>query len=411
MGLLKDAYLKKVLSGEIVPDVTKLSDGEGLYLELRPLAGSGFGMYWRFNFKYAGKYKTLTFGKYPLITITQARLKHNEARLELSKNIDPALKKRSMKITQSQANNFKTVAAMWLERKEGGQRHKEMVQRYFENDIFPVLGKLNIDEIKPTDIVKTVNRVGDRGALDQARRVGRWLHSIFLYAKTVGLTDNNPADIDLSIIIAPHIPTPHPALTDPDEIKKLLVDMEFYRGYFITKCLLKLAALLMVRPHNLVAMEWSELDLDNQVWTIAARKIKNRQHIKKADREEDIHIVPLSRQAIEIIHELQAMAGKSIYVFPNQRNRKSGHMSTSTICVALKYMGYKDIMTGHGFRALARTVLEEVLGWDEKIAELQLGHKIKTHGGAYDRTAHLSKRVEMMQAWADYLDSLRASAA
>ena len=229
MGLLKDAYLKKVLSGEIVPDVTKLSDGEGLYLELRPLAGSGFGMYWRFNFKYAGKYKTLTFGKYPLITITQARLKHNEARLELSKNIDPALKKRSMKITQSQANNFKTVAAMWLERKEGGQRHKEMVQRYFENDIFPVLGKLNIDEIKPTDIVKTVNRVGDRGALDQARRVGRWLHSIFLYAKTVGLTDNNPADIDLSIIIAPHIPTPHPALTDPDEIKKLLVNEFFLR--------------------------------------------------------------------------------------------------------------------------------------------------------------------------------------
>lgn len=300
---------------------------------------------------------------------------------------------------------------MWLAKKEGAQRHKEMVQRYFENDIFPVLGKLSLDEIKPADIVKVVTRVGDRGALDQARRVGRWLNSIFVYAKTVGLADNNPADIDLSIIIAPHIPTPHPALTDPEEIKKLLIDIEFYRGYFITKCLLKLASLLMVRPHNLVAMEWSELDLDNKVWTISARKIKNRQHIKKADREEDIHIVPLSRQAIEIIQELKAMAGKSIYVFPNQRDRKSGHMSTSTICVALKYMGYKDIMTGHGFRALARTVLEEVLGWDEKIAELQLGHKIKTHGGAYDRTAHLSKRVEMMQAWADYLDTLRASAA
>lgn len=411
MGLLRDAYLKKVLSGEIVPESTKLSDGDGLYIELRPLVDGSLGMYWRFNFRYASKYKTVTFGKYPLITITEARLRHNEARVELSKNIDPSAKKRSMKITQSQANNFKVVATLWLEKKEGGQRHKDMVQRYFENDIFPVLGRLNVDEIKPVDIVKTVNRVGDRGALDQARRVGRWLHSIFLYAKTMGLADHNPADIDLSIILAPHISTPHPALTNPEEIKKLLVDMEFYRGYFITKCLLKLAALLMVRPHNLVAMEWSELDLENKLWTISARKIKNRQHIKKADREEDIHIVPLSRQAIEIIKELQAMAGKSIYVFPNQRSRKSGHMSTSTICVALKYMGYKDIMTGHGFRALARTVLEEVLGWDEKIAELQLGHKIKTHGGAYDRTAHLSKRVEMMQAWADYLDTLRASAA
>ncbi len=285
-----------------------------------------------------------------------------------------------------------------------------MVRRYFDNDIFPVLGGLSMNEVKPPDVVKLVNRVGSRGALDQARRCGRWVYKIFQYGMTIGRAEHNPADIDFSLILPPHVSKSHAAILDSALAGQLMRDIEAYHGYFITRCLLQLAALLMVRPGNLVAMEWSEIDWDAKTWTIEARKLKNRQHIKKANREEDQHIVALSRQAILVLGDLEAMRRDgNRYVFPHQRGKPT-HMVTDSIRAALRSMGYeKDVMSGHGFRAMARTMLEEQLGWDEKLAEMQLSHKIKTHGGAYDRTKHLEKRAEMMQAWADYLDELRGA--
>ncbi len=407
MGLLKDAYLKKVLSGEVVPDKKKLTDGEGLYVLVRQLK-SGIGLYWQYNYRWQGRNKTTRIGAYPLISVTEARKQHREAKVELARGaVDPAAKKRAAKLSSSAANNFKTIALEWLEVKEGGQRHKDMVRRYFDNDIFPVLGGMSVVDIRPPDVVRLVKRVGSRGALDQARRVGRWVYKIFQYAMTIGRAESNPADIDLSLILPPHITKSHAAIIDPVLVGQLLRDIDQYHGYFVTRCLLQLAALLMVRPGNLVAMEWVEIDWVAKTWTIEARKLKNRQHIKQANREEDQHVVALPDQAILILRDLEAMEWDSPYVFPNQRG-KNTHMVTDSIRAALRGMGYdKDVMSGHGFRAMARTMLEEQLGWDEKLAEMQLSHKVKSHGGAYDRTQHLAKRAEMMQAWADYLDRLR----
>lgn len=409
MGLLKDVYLRAVYAGDVKPDKTKLTDGDGLYIKVMPLKDGSVGLYWRFDYAFASKRKTFTIGSYPLIGTTEARKRHRAAKVDLSKGIDPSSQKKAGKLAASGADNFKTVALVWLDKKEGGERHKYMVNKYFSNDIFPVLGRLNIDEVKPMDIVKVVDRVSSRGSLDQARRCGRWLYNIFQYAMTVGKVDRNPADIDLSLIIPTHIPTSHAAILDPAVVGQLLRDIDCYSGYFITRCLLQLAALLMSRPGNLVSMEWSEIDWDAKTWTIEARKMKARQHIKVLNRSVDRHVVPLPRQALAILSELDAMRLGSPYVFPHQRG-KNTHMCADTIRVSLRILGYsKDAMTGHGFRAMARTMLEEQLGWDEKLAEMQLNHKVKSHGGAYDRTQHLDKRAEMMQAWADYLDELRVS--
>lgn len=407
MGLLKDTFLRKVMSGEIVTDKLKLTDGEGLYVRVIKLKSGGVGLYWRFDYAYGGKRKTVTIGVYPLIGTTEARKRHREAKVELSRGIDPAVQKRASKASASGADNFKTVALAWLAVKEGGERHKAVINNYFKNDIFPVLGKFNVDEIKPPDVVKLVERIGSRGSLDQARRCGRWVYKIFQYGMTTGKTDRNPADIDLSLIIPVHVPKPHAAIIEPPLVGQLLRDIDAYRGYFVTRCLLQLAALLMSRPGNLVSMEWSEIDWVEKTWTIEARKMKARQHLKKLNRVEDRHVVPLSWQAISLLRELEAMEFNSPYVFPHLRGQQS-HMCPDTIRAALRNMGYdSNVMTGHGFRAMARTMLEEQLGWDEKLAEMQLSHKVKTHGGAYDRTQHLAKRAEMMQAWADYLDTLR----
>lgn len=398
------------MSGDIVPEKKKMADGDGLYIQIRQLK-NGAGIYWRYDFTFLGKRKTLTIGTYPLITVTAARQALMEAKISISKGIDPASQKRAMRISQSDKDNFKVVARAWLANKEGGERHKDTIERYFVQDIFPILGDLAIDEVKSADIVKAVRRLSDRGSYDQARRLGRWLYHICRYAMTVGMIDRNPADIDISMIIPQYIPESHAAITDPVIVGQLLKDIEFYSGKYIVKCMLKLAALMMIRPHNLVAAEWSEVDFDKALWTIQARKLKLKQHIKKANRVEDWHIVPLSTQAVQIFRELQKLSvdGQQ-YVFPNQRNPNKGHMVTDTIRMALRILGYdKDVMSGHGFRAMARTMIEEQLGIDEKIIEMQLGHHVKSHSGAYDRTKHLEQRAKMLQVWADYLDELRAS--
>lgn len=405
MALLKSNDLKKIKTGKLKPDTRKLNDGGGLYIEVRTLK-SGVGMYWRYDYTFAQKRKTYTIGSYPSTTLTEARKRHKVAQNDLNSGIDPAVQKRAIKETGSDAESFKVIAISWLESKEGSQKHKVKIQRYFDHDIFPVLGKLAINEVKTGDIIKVIKRVTSRGSNDQARRVGRWLYNIYRYAKTIGKTQHNPADIDLSMIIPIHITESHAALITPDEVGKLMCDINQYSGYFKTRCLLKLAALLMVRPANLVSMEWQEIDFDKKQWTIEARKLKNRQHIKRSNKRDDWLIVPLASQAIYLLHELKSFETCSSYVFQHTKNKKT-HMCPDAIRGALRAMGYdKSEMTAHGFRATARTMLEEQLNWDEKIIELQLGHKVKTHGGAYDRTKHLEKRRKMMQAWADYLDQL-----
>ncbi len=412
MGVLKDADLKAIHRGAVVPDKTKLIDGEGLYIHLKPLKKGGMGMYWRFDYQFAGKRKTLPLGTYPLISVTEARKSHREAKVGLTKGIDPMGIKRASKVAKASSTSFGTIAYAWLENKEGAERHKVSIANYFKNDIFPVIGKdTPINEVSTRKITDTVERVGNRGSLDQARRVGRWLFKIFRYARTKGFTDNNPADIELSVIIKPHRSKPHAVITDPMLLGQFLRDIEHYHGYYVTTLLLKLAALVMLRPGELVASEWHEINFETSTWVIEAKRMKNRQHIKQDNWEQDWHIIPLSRQAVAILKELQRYNSQSKYVFPGLKGN-SGHMCVDTIRHAIRNMGYDaDTMSGHGFRATARTMLEEQLGYDPKTAERQLAHKGNDpHKGAYDRTKHLETRREMMQQWADYLDGLREGA-
>lgn len=412
MGILKDAELKAIYRGERVPDKHKLVDGEGLYMHLKPLQSGKFGMYWRFDYQFAGKRKTLPIGTYPLITITEARKTHREAKIGLTKGIDPMVMKRAAKVAQASATSFGTVALLWLENKEGAKRGKDTIANYFKNDIFPVIGKdTPISEVRTKAISDTVERVAKRGSLDQARRVGRWLYKIFRYARTKGLTEENPADIDLSVLIKPRRSKPHAAITDPVLLGQFLRDVDHYHGYYATVCLLKLAALVMLRPSELVGAEWREVNLQTATWTIEAKRMKNPQIVKENNWEQDQHIIPLSRQSIAVFDELKRLNTGSVYVFPSLKG-SSGHMCRDTIRYAIRNMGYdSDTMSGHGFRATARTLLEDQLGYDPKTAERQLAHKGNDpHKGAYDRTKHLAKRREMLQAWADYLDSLKAGA-
>jgi integrase len=411
VGILKDKDLKAILSGDVVPDKKKLVDGEGLYIHLKSLAAGGFGMYWKYDYQFAGKRLTLSIGTYPLINTSEARKTHREAKVGLTKGIDPMMLKRAGKTAQASATNFKTVAFAWLENKEGAERGKQTIANYYKNDIFPVMGNKSITEVTTADVVSTVQRVSKRGSQDQARRVGRWLYKIFRYAKPIWMLENNPADFDLKDILKPHRSKPHAAITDPVLFGQFLRDVDHYHGYYATTCLLKLAALVMLRPGELVAAEWSEIDFETSTWIIEAKRMKNRQKVKEDNWEEDQHIVPLSRQAVGILQELQQYNSQSKYVFPGLKGN-SGHMCRDTIRVAIRNMGYdNESMTGHGFRASARTMLEDQLGYDPKTAERQLAHKGKDpHKGAYDRTKHLDKRREMLQAWADYLDNLRNGA-
>ena len=404
--MLKDAVLKRIHSGKELPGKDKLYDGEGLYLNIKKLK-NGLGMYWRYDYTYDGKRKTHSYGKYPLITLTQARLDHRELRIDIARGINPSAKKRAFKNSESDKYNFKTVAYEWLERKEGAERHKNMVERYFNNDIFPVLGKYHIDEITPTHIVQVIERFVNRKALDQAGRIARWLHQIYRFAKTMQYTVNNPADIDIKMIIPQRIVISHPAITDEKTLSQLIKDIQYYKGYYITLCLLRLAPMLLLRPINLVSLQWHQIDFKGALITIEAKDLKNPQHIKDANRPDDALIVPLSVQAIAIFRELRDQNPKEkIYVFPHQRGKKS-HMSTATINKAFEYLGYKGVQSAHGLRATARTLIEEKLGFDEKVIEIQLSHKVHSHNSSYDRTKYLDKRKEMMQCWGNFIDSLK----
>lgn len=410
MSKLKASDLKAILAGTKEPDGRKLTDGDGLYI-LVERKKKGIGLYWRYDYTY-GTRKTMSYGSYPKITITEARNRHREAQVNLFNGIDPMALKRAGKATQSESDSFKTVAFAWLDQKEGAARHKISVRNYLINDVFPIIRDKGINDVDTADVSAVVLRVAKRGSTEQARRVGRWLYNLFKYARTMGLTGNNPADIDLKVILKKTLPKHHAAILDPELFGRLLRDIECYAGHYSTVCLLRLAALVMLRPGELVAAEWKEISFSSATWIIEARRMKNQQYIKEANRPEDAHTIPLSRQAIDTLHEMEGFRKGGEYVFPGLRG-KAGHMCPDTIRYAIRNMGYPGgIMSGHGFRATTRTMLEERLGFPAKVIELQLYHKNRkdTHKGAYDRTKFLDQREVMMQAWADYVDKLRDEA-
>jgi len=378
----------------------KLFDGGGLFLMVTPSGGK----LWHFKYRFDKKEKKLTFGPYPEISLADARQKREDARRQLAQGIDPGSVRKAQKQIETQSTEtFEIIAREWHIKytPTWAPGHAAKVIRNLERDLFPWIGSRPINEIKAPELLSALRRIESRGALDTAHRVRTIASQVFRYAVATGRAERNPAT-DLIGALPPTIDKHLPSLTDPKEVAPLLRAMDGYQGSFVVQCALRLAPLFFVRPGELRHAEWSEIDIEEAVWNIPAQKMK----MKIA------HIVPLCKQAIEILKELKPLTGASKYVFPSGRSF-ARPMSENAVNAALRRMGYdQGTMTGHGFRAMARTILDEVLHVRPDFIEHQLAHAVRDpNGRAYNRTAHLDERRKMMQQWADYLDSLKAGAA
>lgn len=378
----------------------KLSDSHGLFLQVMPNGSK----YWRYKYRFAGREKTLALGVYPDVSLKEARTARQEARAKLDNGVDPGVVRKVEKLTRNlaAADSFEAVAREWFEktmahRSEG---HRKRTERMLEKDLFPFIGTRPVGEISAPEVLAALRRVESRGATDVAHRAKQTAGQVFRYAIITGRAERDPS-ADLKGALTPRRKKHHAAITDPAEVGRLLLAIDSFQGTPAVKTALQLSALLFQRPGELRAMEWPEIKWEQARWEIPADKMKMRQP----------HIVPLSRQALAHLEELHLLTGRGRFVFPSARGG-SRCLSSNAIRVALRTLGYdNDTMTAHGFRAMARTILDEVLGCRVDWIEHQLAHAVKdTNGRAYNRTAHLEGRAQMMQQWADYLDQLRVQA-
>lgn len=388
----------KVRNAKSKPKPYKLADQRGLYVLVNSV-----GKYWRFNYRFGGKQKTLALGTYPDVTVAQARHKLDDARKLLSNDIDPSVNRRVQKTARSEqsANSFEAVAREWVAKFSPGwtPAHGDKIMRRFERDAFPWIGGLPVSELIAPKLLTVLRRVESRGVIETAHRLLQNCGQVMRYAVATGRADGDPSTA-LRGALAPINERHHASITDPKEIAALLRAMDGYTGSFITHCALLLAPLAFVRPGELRNAEWGEFDLAAAEWRIPAEKMKMRTP----------HIVPLSAQALSILRELHPLTGAGRYVFPGARTNDRP-MSENTVNAALRRMGYaKNDMTGHGFRSMASTLLNEQ-GWNRDAIERQLAHSERDSvRAAYNYAEHLPERRKMMQAWADYLDKLKAGA-
>ena len=375
-----------------------LGDGEGMYLEVMP-NGTRF---WRMAYRQPnGKKNRLTFGKYPEVSLAEARDKRLAARKLMAQGIDPGMARREEKHAKEKAalNTFEAVARAWLARTAADRAAstQEKNTAWLERNIFPAIGALPISTIKPWDVLSALRVIEKRGAIESAHKIKQLCGQVFRFAVASGLADRDmTTDLRGALSAVPE--AHYAAITDPKEAAELLRAIDAYNGHAYAVVALKLAPLVFVRPGELRTAEWSEIDLDAAEWRIPGSKMKMGQD----------HIVPLARQAVALLKDLHAMTGHGKFVFPSVRTG-ARCMSENTVNAALRGMGYgKDVMTGHGFRAMARTIMDEVLGERVDLIEHQLAHAVKDpNGRAYNRTAHLPARRLMMQRWADYLDAIK----
>lgn len=375
----------------------KIYDFKGLYVLIKPNGGK----YFRYNYRTPeGRVKTLALGVFPDISLEEAREKINEARNLLKQGIDPSEYKRQFKEGKSdKKNTFETIAREWYVTRLSywsNKKQSEIVIARLERNVFPWLGSRQIKEITAPELLQVLKRIEERGATETAHRVRSVCGQIFRYGIATGRCERDPA-ADLRGALTPVRFKHMAALTNPIDVGGLLRAIEEYRGGFVTKCALKLAALLFVRPGELRHAEWKEIDIDRTEWRIPAEKMKMRRE----------HIVPLAPQAVRILRELYPLTCSGKYVFPSPRSPQRC-MSENAVLAALRRMGYeKTEMTGHGFRSMASTLLHEK-GWPSEIIELQLAHIDKNKvREAYNHAKHISKRRRMMEFWADYLDKLK----
>ncbi|MBZ0252965.1 MAG: integrase arm-type DNA-binding domain-containing protein [Candidatus Methylomirabilis sp.] len=388
----------------------RLFDGGGLYLEIAP----GGGKWWRYKYRFGGKEKRLSLGVYPEVPLASrkrketgewiegARDKREACRRLLAEGVDPAEARKVAKACNADraAGSFEATAREWYAKYAPSwvPSHGERTLRRLERDVFPWIGARPVGEVTAPELLDVVRRIEGRGALETAHRALANCGQVFRYAVATGRAERDPSR-DLRGALPPVKGTHFAAVTDPARLGELLRAIDGYNGSFTVRCALRLAPLVFVRPGELRAAEWADIDLDAAEWRYTATKTGTP------------HIVPLARQAVEVLRELQPLTGRGRFLFPSARTPRRP-MSDNAILGALRRMGVgKDEMSGHGFRATARTILDEVLGVRPDYIEHQLAHAVRDpNGRAYNRTAHLPERRRMMQQWADYLDKLRAGA-
>ena len=390
---LTDVFLKKVKPTD---KVQKHSDGGGLYLHVTPTGGK----LWRMAYRYEGKQKTLSFGSYPVVSLKDARQKRDEAKVQLVTGVDPSLHKKAVKAVAkaSESNSFEIVAREWFNKRKEfwALSNSSKIIARLEKDIFPFIGAKPINQITAPELLVALRRIEDRGAVESAHRVLQNCSAIFRYAIATCRAERDTA-ADLRGAIPPARSNNFSTITDPKIIGILLRDIYEYNGNLIVTAALRMAPYVFVRPGELRNAEWSEFDFDKAEWRIPASRMKMKQ----------LHIVPLSKQVMAILEDLQRYTGHTRYLFPGMR-ANTAPISDMTLLAGLRRLGYgKEQMTVHGFRSMASTLLNEQ-GYNRDWIERQLAHSERNSiRAAYNYAEYLPERRIMMQEWADYLDSLK----
>ncbi|AWB35190.1 tyrosine-type recombinase/integrase [Orrella marina] len=369
----------------------KLADGTGLYLLVNTK-----GKYWRYDYRFDDKRKTVSYGTYPVITLAAARELHIDVKRQIASGIDPMAQRKAEKMAD--ALTFGAVAQKWFQhwKPNKTEKHASEVWRRLELDIFPALGSIPADELTAAQVRDCIKAIEARGALDIAKRQLQKCSQIMRHAVAHDMATRNPvSDIQPSDIL-PARKKRNYARIDAKDLPQLLRDIDAYTGGEHTRLALQLMALTFVRTGELIGARWEEFDFDAARWTVPAERMKMRTP----------HIVPLSTQALAVLQKLQALSYGRPFVFPADTGKPT-HMSNNTILYALYRMGYRGRMTGHGFRGVASTILHEQ-GWPHEHIELQLAHQERDEtSAAYNHALYLAQRAKMMQAWAQYLDVLR----
>lgn len=390
---LSDTSIRNAKPGK---KTIKRFDGQGMYLEVSPAGGKWF----RLKYRIDGKEKRISLGIYPEVSLKDARDRRDAARRLLANGVDPSENRKARKSARADgmANSFEVVAREWFAKHSPtwAPNHSRTILSRMDRDIFPWIGPHPMADVTAPDILAVVRRVESRGAMESAHRILSICGQVCRYAIATGRATRNPA-ADLRGALTPVKGEHLAATTDPKRVAEILRAMDGYEGTLTVRCALRLAPMLFVRPGELRKAEWVDIDFDGAEWRFLVTKTNTD------------HIVPLSKQALEILRELKPLTGRGRFVFPSARSGERP-MSDNAILAALRRMAIpKDEMSGHGFRAVARTILDEVLGVRPDFIEHQLAHAVRDpNGRAYNRTAHLPERRKMMQQWSDYLDRLKA---
>lgn len=383
---LTDTIIRKA---KVKASAYRLSDGGGLYLQVTPAGGK----LWRWKYRFEGREKLMALGSYPDVSLSQSRERHSAARKLLATGTDPMTERKADKAAAE--NSFQSVAHLWLAHWREGKspRHVDYVKRRMDADILPCLGARPIAAIEAPELVAMAKAIQERGARDIAKRALESTGQVFRFAIAHGYSTRNPASEIRPSDVLKTARKVNYARVDARELPELLRAIEVYQGTHVTRLALKLMALTFVRTSELIGAKWVEFDAENARWDIPAERMKMRTP----------HIVPLSRQALDVLNTLRTLTGKSEWLFPGDRSSKKP-MSNNTILKALERMGYKGRMTGHGFRGLASTILHEQ-GYNHEHIELQLAHAPRNAvSAAYNHALYLKPRERMMQSWADFLE-------